>query len=174
MPSQRRFLRREIREVEARNYFRIADQRPQWRADSRVVSAMAVTPARRTVRLDRTIRRWGFYIAERAACSRYVRPLPYKLNVLDRTLGTILLESFTHPSAVPGSGRRSLVASDDLFWELTMASPPEPIHTCWICGNRVSLEKCKIDEHGQAVHEDCYVAKIAFQIGNTPQSPNPA
>jgi len=55
-----------------------------------------------------------------------------------------------------------------------MASRQDPIHICWICGNRVSLERCKIDEHGRAVHEDCYVAKIALQNGNTPQSPNPA
>lgn len=56
-----------------------------------------------------------------------------------------------------------------------MISPPqEPIHICWICGNRVRLESCKIDEHGQAVHEECYIAKTTFQNGNTPQSPNPA
>ena len=57
---------------------------------------------------------------------------------------------------------------------LHMAWPQESVHICWICGNRVSLEKCKIDEQGQAVHEDCYVAKVVFQSGNTPQSPNPA
>jgi hypothetical protein len=55
-----------------------------------------------------------------------------------------------------------------------MISRQDPLPECWICGNKVSLEKCKIDEHGQPVHEDCYIAKIAFQNGNTPQSPNPA
>ena len=35
-----------------------------------------------------------------------------------------------------------------------MESPHVPIHICWICGNRASLERCKIDEHGQAVHEE--------------------
>ena len=55
-----------------------------------------------------------------------------------------------------------------------MASQQEPIYICWICGNRVSLERCKIDEHGEAVHENCYVSKLTLQNGNTPQSPNPA
>ena len=34
--------------------------------------------------------------------------------------------------------------------------------TCWICGRAVCLETCKTDEAGCAVHEECYVAKIAF------------
>ena len=55
-----------------------------------------------------------------------------------------------------------------------MTSQPEPIHICWICGNRVSLERCKTDEHGQAVHEDCYTVNLALQNGNSPQNPNPA
>jgi hypothetical protein len=33
--------------------------------------------------------------------------------------------------------------------------------TCWICGRAVSLEECKIDEHGLAVHERCCVARLA-------------
>jgi hypothetical protein len=32
---------------------------------------------------------------------------------------------------------------------------------CWICGKRVDLTKCKTDEHGNAVHERCYAAKLA-------------
>ena len=55
-----------------------------------------------------------------------------------------------------------------------MALPQEPIQKCWICGNKVSLEKCIVDEHGQAVHEDCHVVKLALQNGSTPQSPNPS
>jgi hypothetical protein len=55
-----------------------------------------------------------------------------------------------------------------------MTSPQNPTPICWICGNRVSLEKCKTDEYGKAVHEDCYLAKIHLQAGNTPQSPNAA
>ena len=37
-----------------------------------------------------------------------------------------------------------------------------PSRICWICGKSVSLENCKIDEHGSAVHEECYVAKVAL------------
>lgn len=33
--------------------------------------------------------------------------------------------------------------------------------TCWLCGKAVSLETCKSDEHGRAVHEECYVADIS-------------
>ena len=55
-----------------------------------------------------------------------------------------------------------------------MASVQNHTHFCWICGKEIPLEKCKIDEHGQAVHEDCYMAMIHLQSGNTPQSPNAA
>ena len=47
------------------------------------------------------------------------------------------------------------------------------VHYCWICGKVVSLESCKIDEHGSAVHERCYVAKVAFNSG-TPAQPGKA
>jgi hypothetical protein len=33
--------------------------------------------------------------------------------------------------------------------------------SCAICGKAVVLEKCKIDERGHAVHEDCYFHKLA-------------
>jgi len=33
--------------------------------------------------------------------------------------------------------------------------------SCAICGKGVVLEKCKIDEKGLAVHEDCYFRKLA-------------
>jgi len=32
--------------------------------------------------------------------------------------------------------------------------------SCWICGGAVSLESCKADENGHAVHEVCYVARV--------------
>lgn len=32
--------------------------------------------------------------------------------------------------------------------------------TCAICSKPVALEKCKIDEDGHAVHEDCYFHKL--------------
>jgi len=43
-----------------------------------------------------------------------------------------------------------------------MAFLQKPIHECWICGYEVSLEECKIDEHGQAVHEECYLVALPF------------
>ena len=38
----------------------------------------------------------------------------------------------------------------------------EPTRMCWICGRSISLESCKVDEHGNAVHEECYAAKVAL------------
>jgi hypothetical protein len=35
-------------------------------------------------------------------------------------------------------------------------------HSCWICGKVVDLSQCNVDEHGSAVHEDCYIAKLAL------------
>jgi hypothetical protein len=32
---------------------------------------------------------------------------------------------------------------------------------CAVCGDTVELERCKTDEHGQAVHQKCYVARLA-------------
>jgi hypothetical protein len=32
--------------------------------------------------------------------------------------------------------------------------------TCALCNSLVQLETCKTDEHGTAVHEECYVRKI--------------
>jgi hypothetical protein len=37
-----------------------------------------------------------------------------------------------------------------------------PQKNCWICGKTVKLEDCKVDEHGLAVHENCYVTRITF------------
>jgi len=31
---------------------------------------------------------------------------------------------------------------------------------CWVCGREVSLEACKVDEHGCAVHEACLFARM--------------
>ena len=33
---------------------------------------------------------------------------------------------------------------------------------CGICEKQVTLEDCKIDENGQAVHEDCYVRVVSL------------
>ena len=34
---------------------------------------------------------------------------------------------------------------------------------CSICGQVLSLEDCKIDEKGLAVHESCYAVKVALE-----------
>ena len=34
---------------------------------------------------------------------------------------------------------------------------------CWICGRKVSLEVCKIDEHGLAVHDKCCVVRLLLK-----------
>jgi hypothetical protein len=34
--------------------------------------------------------------------------------------------------------------------------------SCWICGRDVPL-KNKVDEHGRAVHEECYVARMKLE-----------
>lgn len=36
------------------------------------------------------------------------------------------------------------------------------MQTCRICTTPARLESCKTDEQGRAVHEDCYVEKIAL------------
>ena len=35
-------------------------------------------------------------------------------------------------------------------------------YLCWICGQSVDLETCKVDEHGVAVHGLCYFVKVAL------------
>jgi hypothetical protein len=29
---------------------------------------------------------------------------------------------------------------------------------CWICGKTLGLERCKVDEYGMPVHNECYIA----------------
>jgi hypothetical protein len=36
-------------------------------------------------------------------------------------------------------------------------------HYCWICGHEVSLETCKTDERGSAVHEACLFARLKME-----------
>lgn len=35
-------------------------------------------------------------------------------------------------------------------------------HLCWICGNTVDLQICKVDEHGMAVHGECHFLRVAL------------
>ena len=50
--------------------------------------------------------------------------------------------------------------------------------TCWICNKPVPITVCKIDEHGNAVHEQCSVARMTLrdatqQQGKRPSSASP-
>ena len=39
--------------------------------------------------------------------------------------------------------------------------------SCWICNRDVPLQSCKVDEHGRAVHEECYVARMKLEPGSS-------
>jgi hypothetical protein len=39
------------------------------------------------------------------------------------------------------------------------STPFLPSRFCWICGKAVSTENCKVDEHENAVHGECYEAR---------------
>ena len=36
---------------------------------------------------------------------------------------------------------------------------------CWICGRPISVETRKIDEHGNAAHEECYATRLNLENG---------
>ena len=40
-------------------------------------------------------------------------------------------------------------------------------HYCWVCGHEVSLETCKVDEHGSAVHEACLFARMKMETASS-------
>ena len=53
-----------------------------------------------------------------------------------------------------------------------MRSPPPSPLVCAICQMPVAVETSKTDEHGHAVHEECYVLKIQlFQASQPPRKP---
>jgi hypothetical protein len=41
----------------------------------------------------------------------------------------------------------------------------------WICGKSVALGTCKTDEHGLAVHEECYTCRIALTLNSVQPRP---
>jgi hypothetical protein len=41
-----------------------------------------------------------------------------------------------------------------------MTAPPQIVLVCSICHQPVAIETSKTDEHGHAIHEDCYVLKL--------------
>jgi len=40
-------------------------------------------------------------------------------------------------------------------------------HYYGVCGHEVSLETCKIDEHGRAVHEACLLARMKMKTASS-------
>lgn len=39
---------------------------------------------------------------------------------------------------------------------------PKHFYFCRICDHGVDLKTCKTDEHGMAVHEECYVGRVSL------------
>lgn len=44
--------------------------------------------------------------------------------------------------------------------------------SCAVCNEAVNLEESKTDEHGRAVHEDCYVSTVMLKQSPESQSLN--
>jgi hypothetical protein len=40
-------------------------------------------------------------------------------------------------------------------------------HYCWVCGDKVSLETCRVDEQGRAVHEACLFARMKIETASS-------
>jgi hypothetical protein len=55
-----------------------------------------------------------------------------------------------------------------------MISLGRPTHMCWICGTAVNQEQSTTDEHGNAVHERCYAAKLALSTESVKLSKMPS
>ncbi len=50
--------------------------------------------------------------------------------------------------------------------------PSVNIPTCSICDKPVPLEAAKTDEHGRAIHEDCYWIKVRSEHGSDSAEPS--
>jgi hypothetical protein len=84
--------------------------------------------------------------------------------------------SFSDPSFTPvvtTKNRRSLVQLVvGPYGGQVMVSQLDR-RVCWICGRAVALENCKTDEQGFAVHEPCYLARLALANGSKQMSKVP-
>ena len=67
----------------------------------------------------------------------FVQKANYSIKELSHQVAKLLA------NRVPANGRRAIF---------------NPI--CCICSNSLTLETCKVDEFGKAVHEECYVLKL--------------
>jgi hypothetical protein len=66
---------------------------------------------------------------------------------------------------IPATGNCRPERRPELHQTLAVA-PTRRRWTCWICGSVVSLETCNTDEYGQAVHGECYVARLALETAS--------
>jgi hypothetical protein len=55
-----------------------------------------------------------------------------------------------------------------------MSTSLRTILTCAICRKPVAVETSKTDEHGHAVHEECYVLKLRLFQASQPSHKAPA
>lgn len=54
------------------------------------------------------------------------------------------------------------------FLRRCIPMPSQPtLLTCWICGKPVVVATCKTDEHGKAIHEACYGARLSLESATT-------
>ena len=49
--------------------------------------------------------------------------------------------------------------------DAAMSFPESPLFLCCLCGDPVDLRTAKTDEHGKAIHEDCYVLRMRMKRG---------
>jgi hypothetical protein len=49
-----------------------------------------------------------------------------------------------------------------------MTTPLPTILICSICRTPVAIEASKTDEHGHAIHEDCYTLKVRLAHASKP------
>jgi hypothetical protein len=78
----------------------------------------------------------------------------------------IRLEKIHKPPPAPFLGDGLLCNRHALEAGMTTIHTPN----CWICGKSVSSGNSKIDENHLAVHESCYVAKVALEKGQSQPS----
>jgi hypothetical protein len=49
-----------------------------------------------------------------------------------------------------------------------MTTPLRTILFCYICHAPVAIEESKTDEHGHAIHEDCYALRVRLALVSKP------
>jgi len=58
--------------------------------------------------------------------------------------------------------------------DAAMSFPESPLFLCCLCGDPVDLRTAKTDEHGKAIHEDCYVLRMRMKRGMLRSSQDPS